>query len=102
MQGQNQFGAKRFRVWIVVYRDWQPDHFCDMPPRATALEPAEPRAMTARQARRYVGAFNRAALAGGKRVWAVALPVAVSYRGDAQPGALLTLADLSRRAGPGE
>ena len=46
--------------------------------------------MTARQARRYVEAFNRMALARGKKVWAVALPVTVSYGGDPQPGAPLS------------
>ena len=96
MNNRNRSGAERFRVWIAVYRDWQPGHYRDIPPQATALEAAEPRTMTARQARRYVGAFNRAALAGGKKVWAVALPVTVSYGGDAQPGAPLTVTDLPR------
>ena len=94
MNDRNRFAAQRFRVWITVYRDWQPGHDGDIPPQATALEPAERRPMTARQARRYVGAFNRAALAGGKKIWAVALPVTVSYGGDTQPGAPLTLTDL--------
>jgi hypothetical protein len=49
--------------------------------------------MTARQAQRYVGTFNRTARARGKKVWAVALPVTVSYVGDTQPGAPLTLTD---------
>jgi hypothetical protein len=96
MNDRNRFGAERFRVWIAVYGDWQPGHLRDIPPRATALEPAEPRTMTARQARRYVGAFNRVALARGKKVWAVALPVTVSYGGDTQPGAPLALADPPR------
>jgi hypothetical protein len=97
MNDQYRYGAERFRVWIAVYRDWQPGHYRDLPPQAIALEPAEPGTMSARQARRYVGAFNRVALARGKKVWAVALPVAVSYRGDARPGAPLTLADPPRR-----
>ncbi len=97
MNDRKRFVARRFRVWITVYRDWQPGHYGDVPPQATALEPAEPRPMTARQARRYVGAFNRVALARGKKIWAVALPVTVSYGGDAQPGAPLTLTDLRIR-----
>jgi hypothetical protein len=93
MDDRKRSGRARFRVWIAVYRDWQPDHYRDNPPRATALEPAEPRTMTARQARRYVEAFNRMALARGKKVWAVALPVTVAYGGDPQPGAPLALAE---------
>jgi hypothetical protein len=42
--------------------------------------------MTPRQARRYVEAFNRAALGGSRKVWAVALPVRVRYEGEPQPG----------------
>jgi hypothetical protein len=99
MNDRNRFGAERFRVWITIYRDWQPGDYRDIPPQATALEPAEPRTMTVRQARRYVGAFNRVALARGKRVWAVALPVTVSYGGDAQPGTPLTLSDLRKTHG---
>jgi hypothetical protein len=97
MNDRNRCGAERFRVWITVYQDWQPGHDRDIPPQATALEPAEPQTMTARQARRYVGVFNRVALARGKKVWAVALPVTVSYRGDARPGTLLPLTDPPRR-----
>jgi hypothetical protein len=95
MQVQNRCGPQHFRVWIVAYRDWQPEHHGDIPSQATALEPAEPRAMTARQARRYVAAFNRAALARRKQVWAVALPVTLAYQGDIRPGTPLTPADLS-------
>ena len=93
MNDRHRLVARRFRVWIAVYRDWQPVHDRDVPPRATAWEPAEPRTMTARQAQRYVGTFNRTARARGKKVWAVALPVTVSYVGDTQPGAPLTLTD---------
>ena len=81
--------ATRYRVWIAAYHDWQPAGCQDVPPQAVALEPAEDRTMSARQARRYVAAFNRVALSQGRRLWAVALPVAVRYEGDPQPGQLL-------------
>ena len=42
--------------------------------------------MTARRARRYVEAFNRVALGGMQKVWAVAVPVTIRYEGDARPG----------------
>ena len=76
----------RYRVWIVRYEGWRPGAWCDMPAGAVAVEPAEQRTMTVRQARRYVEAFNRAAQSGPRKVWAVALPVTVCYVGDPQPG----------------
>jgi hypothetical protein len=76
----------RYRVWIVRYEGAPPTAWHVAPTNAVALEPAEPRAMTARRARRYVEAFNRAALDGTQRVWAVALPVTIRYEGDARSG----------------
>jgi hypothetical protein len=80
------FVESRCRVWIVRYGGWQPQQWSDLPAEAIAVEPAEPGTMTARQACRYVEAFNRAVLGGRQKVWAVALPVAVRYLGDPQPG----------------
>jgi hypothetical protein len=79
----------RRRVWIVRYEGDSPPNWCGVPPRAIAQEPAERRTMTCRQANRYVEAFNRAAVAGRRKVWAVALPVTVSYEGDPKPGDIL-------------
>jgi hypothetical protein len=76
----------RCRVWIVRYEGTPPTAWLDVPAGAVAIEPAEGRAMTARRARRYVEAFNRAALAGTQKVWAVALSVTIRYEGDARPG----------------
>jgi len=81
--------ATRYRVWIAAYHDWQPAGGQDVPPQAVALEPAEEGTMSARQARRYVAAFNRVALGQGRRLWAIALPVAVRYEGDPQSGQVL-------------
>ncbi len=75
-----------YRVWIVGYRRWEPRSCRDVPPEAVVLEPAEPDTMSARQAAGYVEAFNRAVLGGGRRIWAVAVPVTVRYEGDARPG----------------
>jgi hypothetical protein len=83
----------RYRVWIAAYQQWQPANCQDVPPQAIALEPAEQGTMSARQARRYVAAFNRAALGQGRRLWAIALPVAVRYEGDPRPGQLLKLSN---------
>ena len=76
----------RCRVWIVRYGESEPTGWHDVPPGAVAIEPAEGQDMTVRQARRYVEAFNRAALGGARKVWAVALPVMIRYEGDPRPG----------------
>jgi hypothetical protein len=85
MQGK----SRRFRIWITRYDGGQPSGFHQQPPEAVAVEPAEPQAMTARQARRYVEAFNRAALAARRRLWAVAIPVGVRREGEPRSGELL-------------
>ena len=76
----------RHRVWIVRYEGWRPGAWGDVPAGAVAVEPAERRTMTARQARRYVEAFNRAVQDSPQKIWAVALPVSIRYVGDPQPG----------------
>ena len=86
MQGGKRAVENGCRVWIVRYGESVPRGWHDVPPGAVAIEPAEGHAMTPRQARRYVEAFNRAALGGTQKVWAVALPVTVRYEGDARPG----------------
>jgi len=78
--------GRRFRVWIAGYDRWQPAGFAEVPPGAVALEPAEEGTMSAAQATAYVEAFNRAALARQRKIWAVALPVVVRYEGDLRPG----------------
>ena len=83
---------RRYRVWIAAYKNWQPADCHDVPPEAVVLEPAEEYAMTVDQAARYVEAFNRAALAAGRKIWAVALPVVLRYDGDPHPGLTLTAA----------
>lgn len=95
MTGQNGRRPGRYRVWLAAYQHSAPQRDSDVPPDAVALKPAEPGTMSARQAARYVRAFNRAARAGGTRTWAVALPVAVRYDGEPRPGQ--SLADVAVR-----
>ena len=85
----------RYRVWIVRYQGWPPGAWHDIPTDATAVEPAERGAMTARRARRYVEAFNRAAQTGSQKIWAVAVPVALRYVGEPQPGEPLAASALA-------
>lgn len=86
MKHREQTTEIRFRIWIVRYEDSPPTGWHDVPVGAVAIEPAETRTMAIRQANRYAEAFNRAALGGTQKVWAVALPVTIRYDGDPQPG----------------
>ena len=108
MNDGSQGPSCRFRVWIVAYRHWQPPSCSDVPPDAVALEPAEEGTLSARQAARYVQAFNRAVLGGPRRIWAVAIRVVgVRYEGEPRPGQPLPDAGggfslpVSRRSPPG-
>ena len=83
---REQCSGIRYRVWIVRYEGVRPAGWHEVPPGAVAVAPAERGAMSARRARHYVEAFNRAALGGCGKVWAVAVPVTVRYEGDPRPG----------------
>ena len=86
MKNTKDTGQIPFRVWIARYDHWQPCGHGDVPAEATALEPAEHGTMSRSEATAYVEAFNRTALEGGRRIWAIALPVVVRYEGDPEPG----------------
>ena len=81
---ENRDGS--FRVWVASYRDFRPTNWSDIPPEATALEPAEPHCMTRREAALYVEAFNRAMLEQSKRLWALPVQVTPRLDGDLSPG----------------
>ena len=86
MKGTSHPGGDRFRVWIARYEHWQPAGYREVPPAAVAVEPAEKGTMSGKEAATYVEAFNRAAFGRSGNLWAVALPVAVRYEGEPQPG----------------
>ena len=86
----------RYRVWIARYCDGTPQTCRDVPPDPLALEPAEEGTMSARQAARYVEAFNRAARVRRLRILAVAIPVTVSYDGEPRPGQSLADTGIGR------
>lgn len=89
----------RYRVWIVRCEGWRPaDGWRDAPAGAIAVEPAERGTMSARQARRYVEAFNRSAQNGPRKIGVVALPVAIRYLGDPQPGEAIVTSPLAATA----
>jgi hypothetical protein len=90
-------GPPLFRVWIVRYERWRPKAWDELPARATAVEPADGAAMSAREAVRFLEGFNRTMLARAEssdsadslRVWAVAIPVSIRYDGDLHVGAII-------------
>jgi hypothetical protein len=86
MTDQHGRRRERYRVWLAASGDPAPQGCSNVAPDAVALQPAEPGTMSARQAARYVGAFNRAARARGIKIRAVALPVVVRYDGEPRPG----------------
>lgn len=88
MTGSSHHGPTvRYRVWLARYSAGQPKSHEDAPLDTVALEPAERGTFSARGANRYVRAFNRAILRQTDcKIWAVAVPVAVRYEGDAQAG----------------
>lgn len=79
-----------FRVWITRFHDWQPTHWSDVPPEATAIEPIVGECISAEGAANLVEGFNQVMLEKPKRVWAVAVPVVVCYEQDLQPGQSVT------------
>jgi hypothetical protein len=88
----------RYRMWIVRYEGERPEAWWDVPTGAIAIEPAEPGTLTARQAQRYIEAFQRAAQGGAPKIGVVALPVAIRYVGDPQPGEALAAVQKATEA----
>ena len=80
-----------YRVWLCTLAEWSPEGPSDVPPSATAVEPAEDGTMSAEQAARYVESFNQEMLAGRQGFWAVAIPVSISYHGEPTPGQRLAV-----------
>ena len=99
MRDSNSSKRRQYRVWLCAFTDWEPRDSEDLPPSATAVEPAENGTMSARQAARYTQAFNARMMAIGRRLWAVAIPVSVTYQGEPTPGQPLTVTQKLNKAG---
>lgn len=91
-----------FRLWIVTYEDWQPARWSDTPPRATAVEAVDDALYSAEQATLFLHGFNAVLLSSDRPIWAVAVPVAVRYEGDAQVGAAVRGFDFAAAAQPAQ
>jgi hypothetical protein len=84
-----QSGQRLFRLWIASYEDWRPARWSDVPPRAAAVELVEDAAYSADEAAFFLEGFNSAMLEHDRPIWAVAVPIAIRYEGDAQAGGLV-------------
>lgn len=62
----------RWRVWVVLRHNGEPDHPYDRPPRATVVELACAEDLSHDQAAEFVYGCNRQFLAAKARFWAVA------------------------------
>ncbi len=78
--------GQMFRLWITTYTDWRPSQWSDSPPTATALEAVENGLYSVDEAALFLEGFNTSMLQNTEPIWAVAVPVAIRYEGDAQPG----------------
>jgi hypothetical protein len=99
MRDSNSSTRHQYRVWLCAFTDWEPRDSDDLPPSATAVEPAENGTMSALQAARYVQAFNARMMAVGRRLWAVAIPVSITYQGDPSPGQSLSVSQALSKVG---
>lgn len=87
-------GQQLFQVWIVTYDDWQPQAWNEVPPVASALEPAEPALMAAREAAEFVRGFNQTMLRNPRNLWAVPVPIEVHHECRMVPGQIIAHDDL--------
>ncbi len=79
-----------FRIWVVRVEPWRPGGWDDLPPRATAVEPAEQGSFSAPDAARFLEGFNGTMLSRSARLWAVAVPVSIRYEGDQCRGQIVS------------
>jgi hypothetical protein len=86
MPGAFEQDRQQYRVWVARYDAWRPQRWDEIPPRCWAVEAAEPGCMSHASAVQFIEGFNSAVLNADCRLWAVAVPVAVFYAGDAVPG----------------
>lgn len=75
-------GKTCYRIWIVERGNWVPKRWCDVPPRAEAVRPAEPQLMSLEHAQEYIKGFNTEMGQRGHRYWAVMVPVEICLHGD--------------------
>ena len=83
-----------FRVWLVGFDRWQPTTWYEIPPEAVAIEPADEDCMTGDAATLFVQGFNEITLARHSQIWAIPVPVHVTYEHDLVPGQRLLAAAI--------
>ena len=83
-----------FRIWLAECANWEPTDWQDLPPQAKVIEPAITDCLSERDAALFVEGFNATilaresnpALSRPRRLWAIAVPVEIQYRGDFASG----------------
>lgn len=89
MEVRDAAGNRRYRVWIVVTKDWRPEGWRDVPRCAKVVEAATAASLSAEDAALFVEGFNRQMLVEERGLWAVIVPVHLLYEGDLRPGQIL-------------
>jgi hypothetical protein len=84
------------RVWLAEYDGPRPRRWSDVPRRARAVAPLDPRCVPTAAANEFVEGFNRARR--NDRLWAVAVPVVVRIDGEPRRGQVIR---RPRRIRPG-
>lgn len=75
-----------YRIWIMTFDEWRPQHWSEMPPFAKAVEPADEGLFSPDEAAAYLEGHNTTSLRLGNVRWAVAIPVQIRIVGDMSPG----------------
>ena len=83
-------GGQLFRLWIATYENWRPSRWNESPPAAVALEPVDEGLYSEAETALFLEGFNSSMLEYDKPIWAVAVPVAVRFEGDAVCGRPVT------------
>lgn len=83
-------GGQQFRLWIATYENWRPSRWNESPPAAVALEAVEDGLYSEAEAALFLEGFNSSMLEYDAPIWAVAVPVAVRFEGDAVCGRPVT------------
>ena len=75
-----------YRVWIADVGSWRATHWSDVPPAATAIEPAKESFAGESEVQPFLEGFNSVMIRSGARLWAVVVQVTLRFEGDLVPG----------------
>jgi hypothetical protein len=67
--------SRFYRIYVVTYENWSPEHWRQRPPSSQRLELADEALFSRRQATDFLKGFNSQMMLTPGRHWAVADPV---------------------------